>query len=136
MVKGLVADVNDAKQVRVLVMLLQEESRAEFWDHLGLSLPTFADLGLRPSSSDLEVWLACQREELLLLTANRNDDGPDSLEATIRTHGTPRSLPVLTLADANRVLNERSYAELVADQLLEFLYDIENLRGVGRLYLP
>jgi DNA-binding response OmpR family regulator len=41
------------------------------------------------------------------------------LEATIRTLGTPRSLPVFTLADANRVLNERSYAELVCDRLLD-----------------
>jgi hypothetical protein len=58
------------------------------------------------------------------------------LEATIRTHGTSQSLPVFTLADANRVLNERSYAERVSDRLLEFLFDIEGLRGAGRLYLP
>ena len=134
--KGLLADVNDVKQVRVLLMLLQEEPRAEFWNHLGLTAPTFADLGLHPRSSDMEVWLKCQTEELLLITANRNEDSPDSLEATIRSQGTPRSLPVFTLADANRVLSERSYAELVADRLLEYLYDMENLRGVGRLYLP
>ena len=73
---------------------------------------------------------------MILITSNRNDDGPDSLEATIRTHGTPHSLPVFTLADAKRVLKERSYAELVADRLLEYLFDIEGLRGAGRLYLP
>ena len=78
--KGLLADVNNVKQVRVLLMLLQEESRGEFWLHLGLTTPTFAD--------------------------------------------------------ANRVLSERSYAELVADRLLEYLYDMDNLRGAGRLYLP
>jgi len=135
-VKGLLADVNNVKQVRVLLMLLQEESRGEFWLHLGLTTPTFGELGLHPRSPDTDVWLKCQAEELLLITANRNDDGPDSLEATIRRHGTPQSLPVFTLADANRVLSERSYAELVADRLLEYLYDMGNLRGVGRLYLP
>ena len=134
--KGLLADVNDGKQVRVLVMLLQEELRASFWDHLGLSIPTFAELGLHSRSTDLEVWLKCQAEDVLLFTANRNDDVDDSLESTNRTHGTPKSLPVFTLADANRVLDERSYAELVADRLLEFLYDIEHLKGTGRLYLP
>jgi len=41
-----------------------------------------------------DVWLKCQAEEVLLITANRNDDGPDSLEATIRRHGTPQSLSV------------------------------------------
>jgi hypothetical protein len=135
-VKGLLADVNDVKQVRVLLMLLQQEPHAEFWNHLSLTVPTFADLGLHPRSTDLDVWLKCQAEELLLVTANRNDDGPESLEATIRTHTTPQSLPFFTLADANRILNERSYAELVADRLLEYLYDIHHLKGTGRLYLP
>jgi hypothetical protein len=130
------ADVNDVKQVEVLLMLLQEAPRAEFWHHLGLTVPTFAELGLHLRSTDLDVWQKCQAEELLLITANRNDDGPDSLEATIREHATPQSLPVFTLADANRVLNERSYAELVADRLLEYLYDMEHLKGTGRLYLP
>ena len=126
--KGLLADVNDVKQVRILLMLLQEEPRAIFWNHLGLTFPTFTELGLHARSKDMDVWLKCQVEELVLITANRNDDDPDSLESTIRTYGTPTSLPVFTLADANRVLDERSYAETVADRLLEYLFDIENLR--------
>ncbi len=134
--KGLLADVNNVKQVRVLLMLFREEARAEFWDHLGLLTPTFAELGLHPRSPDLDVWRRCQADELVLVTANRNEDGPNSLETTIRAYGTPLSLPVFTLADANRVLSERSYAELVADRLLEYLYDMENLRGAGRMYLP
>jgi len=103
-VKGLLADVNNVKQVRVLLMLLQEEARVEFWNHLGLTMRTFADLGLHPHSPDVDVWRRCQSAELVLNTANRNEDGPDSLEATIRTHGTGQSLPVFALADANRVL--------------------------------
>ncbi len=134
--KGLLADVNDVKQVRVLVMLMQEEPRAELWQHLALATPTFADVNLNLRATDAEVWLTCQAEELILITANRNNDGPDSLEATIQTHGTLQSLPIFTLADPNRVLSERSYAESVADRLLEYLYDIDNLRGAGRLYLP
>jgi hypothetical protein len=125
--KGLLADMNDVRQVRVLVMILQEEPRLEFWNHLRLSTPTFADL---------EVWQKCQEEELVLITANRNADSPDSLKTTIRTHGTVASLPVFTLADANRGLTERTYAELVDERLLEYLFDIENLRGAGRMYLP
>jgi hypothetical protein len=70
------------------------------------------------------------------VTSNRNAEGSDSLEATIRALSTPNSLPVFTLADAQRVLQERSYAERVADRLLEYLFDIDNCRGVGRLYLP
>ena len=85
--KGLLADVNNVKQVRVLVMLMQEDARLEFWQHLALTVPGFADFGLNPRSPDVDVWRVCQAEELVLITANRNDDGPDSLEATIRVSG-------------------------------------------------
>ena len=52
MVKGLLADVNDVKQVRVLVMLMQEEPRAELWRHLALATPTLADVNLTQHSCD------------------------------------------------------------------------------------
>jgi len=60
----------------------------------------------------------------------------DSLEAALRTLNTPDSLPIFTLADAKRVLRDREYAERVADQFLEYLYDIPRLLGAGRMYLP
>jgi hypothetical protein len=71
-----------------------------------------------------------------LFTANRNQKGDDSLEATIRRENTPTSLPVLTLANAKRFEESREYAERVATRLLEYLLDIETYRGSGRLYLP
>ena len=40
------------------------------------------------------------------------------------------------LADPGRVLNDRAYAEGVAEMLLERLLDIDLYRGVGRIYLP
>lgn len=49
------------------------------------------------------------------------------------------------LADVNDVkqvrlllmlMQEETRAELVADRLLEYLFDMDNLRGSGRLYLP
>jgi hypothetical protein len=70
------------------------------------------------------------------VTANRNADGPDSLEATLRTQNTATSLPVFTIADAKRVLRSREYAERVALRLLDYLLDIDRVRGAGRLYLP
>jgi hypothetical protein len=82
------------------------------------------------------VWEACQREQVILLTVNRDDDGPESLEATIQQHNTPASLSVFTLANEQRVLRDRLYAEAVADQLLEFSFGIDSYRGSGRLYLP
>ena len=82
------------------------------------------------------IWRTCQREQLVLITGNRNDDGPDSLEAVIRDENRPDSLPVFTLANANRILRDRGYAEQVAVRLLDDLMRIDEVRGVGRLYLP
>lgn len=78
----------------------------------------------------------CQQREIVLLTANRNDEGPESLEATIRALNHPRSLPVFTIADPELVLVSRDYAERVAIQVLEYLLELDNFRGVGRLYVP
>ena len=50
-----------------------------------------------------------------MITGNRNDESPDSLEATIRNENQPDSLPVITIADSDRVLRDRLYAEKVAD---------------------
>jgi hypothetical protein len=41
---------------------------------------------------------------VVLLTANRNEDGPEPLDVTIQQHNTPASPPVFTLAIAQRVL--------------------------------
>ena len=62
--------------------------------------------------------------------------GLDWLEATIRAQNTPSSLPVFTLSDAERIFQSKDYAERVIESLLGKLLRIEELRGVGRLYLP
>ena len=82
---------------------------------------TFPTLGLPYNASDEVIWTTCQIEGLLLVSGNRNDDGPDSLEATIRNKNQPDSLPVVTISDTNRVLRDRVYAETVAEQLLDYL---------------
>lgn len=72
----------------------------------------------------------------MLITGNRNQAGPASLEAVIHASTTPLSLPVLTIGEPQRLLRSRVYAQRVVERLLEYLIDIENLRGTGRLYLP
>lgn len=73
---------------------------------------------------------------MVLITGNRNDDGPDSLEATLRRANSPACLPVFTLANPKRIYKDREYAFQVAVKFLEYFLDIENYRGVGRLYVP
>ena len=44
--------------------------------------------------------------------------------------------PQLTISEPQRMLSIRAYAHRVVERLLEYLIDVENLRGTGRLYLP
>jgi len=135
-VNGIRADANCAGHLALLLRLFQEGWRHDVWEFLHLAPVSFADLGLPPDASDRAVWEVCQRAQVILLTANRNDDGPESLEATIQQHNTTDSLPVFTFANDQRVLRDRPYAEAVADRLIEVLFDIDRYRGTGRLYLP
>jgi hypothetical protein len=135
-VNGILADANCEGHLALLLRLFQEGWRHDVWESLHLTPVSLADLGLQPDASDHDLWEACQRAQVILLTANRNDAGPDSLEATIQQHNTPTSFPVFTLANEQRVLRDRLYAAAVADRLLEFLFDIDRYCGTGRLYLP
>ena len=134
--KAILSDINIQGHMQVLMAILQGEVWRELWSSLHLTILTFRDVGLSPQASDTIVWQTCQQEQMILLTANRNADGPDSLEATLRTQNKTTSLPVFTIANADRVLLSRDYSERVATQLLDYLLDIDRVRGTGRLYLP
>jgi hypothetical protein len=96
----------------------------------------FERLGLPRDLPDVELWRICQERQVLLITANRNRSGPDSLEAALRALGTVDSLPVLTLADPDRILRDRAYADRVVERLIDICLDVDQVRGTGRLYLP
>ena len=132
----LLADANIQGQVALLAAYMQAEPWRDFWDHLDLRLLTFADVGLNLSDPDDIVWQRCQELSILLITDNRNDDGPDSLEATIRKQNSPVSLPVFTIGDIRAVPSSRAYADRVIDRLLRYLLELENIRGTGRLFVP
>jgi hypothetical protein len=103
---------------------------------IGLSFTNFPEQGLAQGISDRDVWLFCQARGIFLLTDNRNRRGPDSLEEVLQTLNTPDSYPVFTIGNRDRLARNRDYAERVIERLLERLLDADNLRGVGRLYLP
>ncbi len=129
-------DVNIQGQGRILSHVLSSETWQGIWGELGLRVWTCTELGLAANTPDDVIWHFCQQRQMALLTGNRNHDGPDSLEATIRAHNTPRSLPVFTLADAEQVKRSRAYADRVVEKLLEYLIDLDDYRGGGRFYLP
>lgn len=132
----ILADNNAEGHVRVLLRVLLGEAWIEFWNELEVTVVTFEEIGLDRDSSDADLWHACQSEQIVLITNNRNAKGPESLEAVVRAANQPDSLPVFTLANAERLRSNRSYAEKTAERLLEYLAFLDEIRGAGRIYLP
>ena len=126
--------------VRGHVVRLLEMCRSsplyELWRGLHVELCTFDDFDLAENASDATVWRACQEHGVILITANRNADWPESLEITMRNENSSQCLPVLTLSDRDRIPGDRQYAEAVFQRLIEVIMDLENLRGAARFFLP
>ncbi|MBW4479206.1 MAG: ACP S-malonyltransferase [Tolypothrix brevis GSE-NOS-MK-07-07A] len=109
---------------------------AEGWlEIVPIRFVTFDQVNLSDDSSDYIVWQFCQTKQMILITANRNMKGTDSLEQMIREENTATSLPIVTIGSKER-LDERVYRERCATRLIEILFDINNCMGVGRLYIP
>lgn len=96
---------------------------------------TLREIGLERDTSDREVWRWFQRNSYLLLTANRNQKDPASLQLTIREENTPDCLPVITISNQQR-LHNAAYREACLDRLLTIVLELSNHLGTGRLYIP
>lgn len=132
----LLADADIQRHVEVLFNRMQREPWIGFCDFLDLRLVSFADAGLKTMDLDSVIWQWCQNQHAFLITNNRNDDGPDSLERTISQFNTRSSVPVFTVADAERLRTDREYSDRVIWALLEYLLAADELLGTGRLFLP
>ncbi|MBI1830372.1 MAG: hypothetical protein HYR84_02840, partial [Planctomycetes bacterium] len=119
--KGILADINVIGQVAYLAQLMQSHGWEVFWNDLGLTLMRFENVGLSLTATDVEIWQRCQAEELILITDNRNDDSPESLNAAIRQHNKADSLPVFTIADLDKFGASREYEERVVAALFDYL---------------
>jgi hypothetical protein len=133
---AIMADHDIEGQMQVLLRLLNSPAWRELWSELAIQVESFMSLGIPTNTPDVELWQLCQSRDIVLITGNRNEEDATSLEATIQSANTPESLPVLTVGEPQRILSGRTYAESVVERLVEYLIDVENLRGTGRLYLP
>lgn len=95
----------------------------------------FAEVGLPDDSSDRVIWRFAQTQRMYLLTANRNRAGDDSLGQTLLDENSPTALPVITLANVDRIA-ERTYREACANRLLEIVLYPEIHLGTGRQFIP
>ena len=136
MALAILADANIQGQVFRIVQEMENGEWSELWASLDIGFTTFARIGIPTELPDQDLWHLCQRDGYLLITANRNGHGPNSLDAVIRSDGQPESLPVFTIGSVDRLMKSRDYAEAVMLKLLDHLQLLDNLRGGGRIYLP
>lgn len=118
------------------VVLFQGTLAAGGWlDLLSVQFMTLQEAGLAADSSDRLIWRLAQANQMMLLTANRDAKGEDSLEQTIRQEGTSTSLPVVTIGNLDRLV-EREYREQCSVRLADIVLSLENYWGVSRLFIP
>ncbi len=105
-------------------------------DSVPIRFVTFEEVGLSIDSNDRVVWRLAQENQMILLTANRSMKDEDSLEQVMREESTSNSLPVVTIGNADRVLNDSSYRERCVDRLVEIVIYIGNYIGARRVFIP
>jgi hypothetical protein len=122
--------------IELYVRLLWGEFAPEEWREFGVSrMATFADVALHREATDRLVWQFCQRHTAVLLTGNRNMEDADSLEAVLRELNEPNSLPILTIAKPQRIV-ESIYREDCAYHIAGIVQDLEKYRGAARIFVP
>ncbi len=97
---------------------------------------TFDQVNLSIDSDDRVVWRLAQANQMVLLTANRSMKGKDSLEQVMREENTSESLPVITVSNADRLLNDSEYRGRCVEGLIEIVLDIDTYLGARRIFIP
>ncbi|MBE5229838.1 MAG: ACP S-malonyltransferase [Microcystis aeruginosa PMC 728.11] len=105
-------------------------------DIVPMQFVTFAEMDLSINSDDRTVWRIAQENQMILLTANRSMKGKDSLEQVLREENTSESLPVITISNADRLLNDSEYRGRCVESLVEIVLDIDTYRGARRIFIP
>lgn len=105
-------------------------------DLVSIEFVKFSEMNLPTDSDDRVVWRLAQKNQMILFTANRSMKGNDSLEQVMREENTLASLPVVTVGNADRLLNDAEYRKRCVDSLMAIVLDLETYLGVGRLFIP
>ena len=126
----------DYKLQKYAAILLGKIANDGWPDLIPIRFTFFNELDLPTDSNDRLVWQLSQKNRMILMTANRNMKGEDSLEQVLREDNTSDSLPVITIANLDRFSKEASYRSRCADSIVEIVLNIENYMGSGRIFIP
>jgi predicted nuclease of predicted toxin-antitoxin system len=117
-------------------VFLQAGLREIGWDQLlTVEFARLRDCGLPDDTPDRDIWRFAQQHRLLLITNNRNSEDETSLAATIEREGAADSLPVITVAQVDR-LRLADYRQRAATSLVEIIISPEAHLGRGRVFIP
>jgi hypothetical protein len=137
--RGLLADVNVQGHLPYLRHLLEALRLWSLFAELNLEFATFPELNVPRGIDDRSLWNFCQDNGWVLFTADRKMVGADSLEATLRDSWQMGLLPVITLSNKGRFEKNCHYADRVAHDVAQILFDIaldEAKRDRPRIYVP
>jgi hypothetical protein len=126
-------DYNLQKYAAILLGKIANEG---WLDLIAIRFIFFSDVNLPTDSDDRSVWRLSQSSRMILLTANRNMKGEDSLEQVLREENTSDSLPIVTIANLDRFSKEPNYRSRCADRIIDIVLNIEDYMGSGRIYIP
>jgi hypothetical protein len=126
------------------VTLIRGTLATDGWlDLLPIAFVGLEEAGLAVDENDRVIWRFAQVQQMVILTANRNAKGADSLEQTIQEEGSDTSLPVLTIGKLDDLrsvfdhrLIEREYREQCCARLADVALYLNDYRGIGRLFIP
>jgi hypothetical protein len=122
--RGLLADVNLQGHAAFVRLVLESRGLWKVLNELGFEFTTFDQLQFPPDLDDRTLWNRCQLDGWVLFTENRNQNGRDSLEATLADSWQIGMLLVLTLANKREFERSRDYVDRVANDVAELLFGI------------
>ncbi|MBE9062605.1 ACP S-malonyltransferase [cf. Phormidesmis sp. LEGE 11477] len=105
-------------------------------DIVPIQFVTFDELDLPTDSDDRVVWCLAQKNQMVLLTANRSMKGKDSLEQVMREENVAESLPVVTIGNADRLLSDPEYRGRCVESLVEIALSLDSYCGARRVFIP
>ena len=136
--RGLLADVNVQGHLPYLRRLI---AVIDLWEVLAaeaIEFAEFAHVHLSQELDDRAIWNFCQAEGWVLLTDNRNEEGANSLQATLGDSWRPGHLPIVTISDREKFVRMPEYATRVATQIADVLYGVVQgeYRDRPRIFVP
>jgi hypothetical protein len=112
---AIMADHDIEGQMQVILHLLLSREWRAVWTELAMSVESFVTLSISPDISDAALWQFCQTQQIILLTANRNREGPESLEAIIRAGN---QVPIKTSQASAKALHLLTSKRIITSSLL------------------